>query len=261
MLQKAVWALALLVLAQGCAYDADQYESEARDAGADQEIGGGDLASDIPVDIEDFSSGDQGGEPDLTDLSPEDVASDLVEDAPLDVEGVDVAPDADAPPSDLGDDVAVDLDSPDLIEDQAPDLPVDQGDDLELDAPPDDVGPDLMEDLPVDVVEDLVEDAPPVDLGPDVVEDQGDDLAPDLVEDAPPADMVEVDLPVEPTPELDDAACGDGLDNDQDGFVDCLDFDCSRNDAVTICPGEDNDETCSRRAGQRRRQLRRLPGL
>jgi Putative metal-binding motif len=33
------------------------------------------------------------------------------------------------------------------------------------------------------------------------------------------------------------AACGDRVDNDCDGFVDCADFDCSMSDAgVTVCP-------------------------
>jgi hypothetical protein len=32
------------------------------------------------------------------------------------------------------------------------------------------------------------------------------------------------------------ATCGDGVDNDCDGFVDCNDFDCSRSPTVTLCP-------------------------
>ena len=32
------------------------------------------------------------------------------------------------------------------------------------------------------------------------------------------------------------ATCGDGVDNDCDGFVDCNDFDCSRSPSVTLCP-------------------------
>ncbi len=30
-------------------------------------------------------------------------------------------------------------------------------------------------------------------------------------------------------------ACSDGLDNDIDGFVDCMDWDCSHNPDVTVC--------------------------
>jgi hypothetical protein len=37
-------------------------------------------------------------------------------------------------------------------------------------------------------------------------------------------------------PENTDALCSDGLDNDGDRFIDCMDFDCSRNPAVTVCP-------------------------
>ena len=32
-----------------------------------------------------------------------------------------------------------------------------------------------------------------------------------------------------------DARCGDGLDNDADGFIDCDDFDCSHHAQVTVC--------------------------
>jgi hypothetical protein len=49
------------------------------------------------------------------------------------------------------------------------------------------------------------------------------------------------------TPEDNDAACSDGQDNDNNGFVDCKDFGCSKNPAVTVCAGtpEDTDATCS----------------
>jgi hypothetical protein len=30
--------------------------------------------------------------------------------------------------------------------------------------------------------------------------------------------------------------CSDGVDNDGDSFVDCLDWDCSHNPLVTNCP-------------------------
>ncbi|MCP4499807.1 MAG: hypothetical protein GY822_07580 [Deltaproteobacteria bacterium] len=32
-----------------------------------------------------------------------------------------------------------------------------------------------------------------------------------------------------------DDNCTDGLDNDRDGFVDCDDWDCAYNPAVTVC--------------------------
>jgi len=38
-----------------------------------------------------------------------------------------------------------------------------------------------------------------------------------------------------PSPEGTNFACNDGIDNDCDGFVDCIDFDCSRNISVTVC--------------------------
>jgi hypothetical protein len=28
----------------------------------------------------------------------------------------------------------------------------------------------------------------------------------------------------------------DGIDNDDNGFIDCEDFSCSMNDNVTVCP-------------------------
>jgi len=39
-----------------------------------------------------------------------------------------------------------------------------------------------------------------------------------------------------PGPEDNNAACSDGKDNDGDGYVDCVDFDCSKNPSVTVCP-------------------------
>jgi hypothetical protein len=36
-------------------------------------------------------------------------------------------------------------------------------------------------------------------------------------------------------PEDTNALCSDGLDNDGDTFIDCNDFNCSRNPAVTVC--------------------------
>lgn len=49
-------------------------------------------------------------------------------------------------------------------------------------------------------------------------------------------------------PEESDAACSDGIDNDNNGFVDCDDFGCSRNEAVTVCGGgtpEVTEDACS----------------
>jgi 5-methylthioadenosine/S-adenosylhomocysteine deaminase len=36
-------------------------------------------------------------------------------------------------------------------------------------------------------------------------------------------------------PEDNDAACSDGIDNDGDSYIDCKDFDCSKNPNVTVC--------------------------
>ena len=50
-------------------------------------------------------------------------------------------------------------------------------------------------------------------------------------------------------PEDNDAACSDGIDNDNNGYTDCDDFSCTRNDAVTVCGGggtpELTDLSCS----------------
>ena len=37
--------------------------------------------------------------------------------------------------------------------------------------------------------------------------------------------------------EFTDAACSDGLDNDQNGFADCADFGCKLGMFVTVCDG------------------------
>jgi deoxyribonuclease-1 len=42
-----------------------------------------------------------------------------------------------------------------------------------------------------------------------------------------------------------DALCRDGMDNDGDGFIDCQDFDCSRGESVTVCPVEATDALCA----------------
>jgi hypothetical protein len=51
-------------------------------------------------------------------------------------------------------------------------------------------------------------------------------------------------------PEKDDAHCGNGIDDDCDGFIDCHDFDCSLSSTVTVCPctptgPENTPEACS----------------
>ncbi len=46
--------------------------------------------------------------------------------------------------------------------------------------------------------------------------------------------------------ENDDATCSDGVDQDGNGFVDCDDFSCSQNPWVSVCgPREGTEETCS----------------
>ncbi len=64
----------------------------------------------------------------------------------------------------------------------------------------------------------------------------------DPVVDDPPYEPVPTDpggaVPPEPPPgaeENDDARCGDGIDNDGDGFTDCADVGCSQNPDVTLC--------------------------
>ncbi len=64
----------------------------------------------------------------------------------------------------------------------------------------------------------------------------------DPVVDNPPYDPPPPDpggaTPPEPPPgaeENDDARCGDGIDNDGDGFTDCADVGCSQNENVTLC--------------------------
>lgn len=45
-----------------------------------------------------------------------------------------------------------------------------------------------------------------------------------------------------------DALCSDGVSNDGDRFIDCDDYDCSRNTSVTVCASvgqEDTDALCS----------------
>ncbi len=48
--------------------------------------------------------------------------------------------------------------------------------------------------------------------------------------------------------ESDDATCSDMMDNDCDGYVDCMDYSCSRHPMVTVCGArdpEDTDALCS----------------
>lgn len=71
------------------------------------------------------------------------------------------------------------------------------------------------------------------------------EVAPDNDEGAGDAGMPKVDGG---TPSLGredtDALCSDGISNDGDRFIDCDDFDCSRNSAVTVCePQADSPET------------------
>ena len=54
-------------------------------------------------------------------------------------------------------------------------------------------------------------------------------------------DGTDPELPPDAAPEEDDETCSDGLDNDVDGFVDCLDVGCSQNPDVTVCETADTD--------------------
>ena len=48
------------------------------------------------------------------------------------------------------------------------------------------------------------------------------------------------------SPEGNDRACSDGVDNDADGYVDCEDYDCRYNFEVEVCElVEGSNETCS----------------
>ena len=41
-------------------------------------------------------------------------------------------------------------------------------------------------------------------------------------------------------------ACSDGIDNDQDGYTDCTDFDCLHTPGVEACGVQENSDTsCS----------------
>jgi endonuclease I len=110
------------------------------------------------------------------------------------------------------------------------------GDDRDMapDASEEEEAPELSEEE--DMAAPEVEDAPDE---PDLIEE------PDLVEESPDApDASDLD----PTLEDSDRACEDGLDNDEDGYIDCEDYDCSRDPAVTVCGEppelEDTDDEC-----------------
>ena len=49
------------------------------------------------------------------------------------------------------------------------------------------------------------------------------------------------DLP----PEATDALCSDGMDNDEDGFIDCEDWSCTRSSEVTVCGAENTRGACT----------------
>ena len=45
--------------------------------------------------------------------------------------------------------------------------------------------------------------------------------------------------------ESSDAACSNKIDDNGNGFIDCMDFHCLANPAVTVCKGETDDLACS----------------
>lgn len=78
--------------------------------------------------------------------------------------------------------------------------------------------------------------------------DQCADDVLDPVTDDPPYDPIPTDPGPrpEPSPEDDaaentDALCADGIDNDDDGFTDCDDVECSFGEDVTVCDDSDTE--------------------
>jgi hypothetical protein len=121
-------------------------------------------------------------------------------------------------------------DAEDTLEDgadTAPD-PVDTAPDpVDVTPDPVDIAPD-----PVDVAPDPVDIAPdPVDVAPDPVDITPDpvDITPDPVdivpEDVPP-DEIPVDVIAEDIPSERPEHCNNGMDDDGDGRIDCMDSDC-----------------------------------
>jgi hypothetical protein len=107
--------------------------------------------------------------------------------------------------------------------------------------PIDDDAPATVVDTPTPSVDDAstpsVDDTPATTLdAPALILDAGTPTAPDV----PPS----IDLPAAvggcvPTVatgmEATDALCANGVDDDCNGYIDCRDFRCSRNPAVTVC--------------------------
>ena len=159
-------------------------------------------------------------------LSPDDSEMEADTEDPQE-DGADTAPDVvDVAPDDGHPHETVDV-TPDLPADIVPDeTPVDTvPDDLPVDITPDDVHVDIVpDDIPVDIVPDDATDTPP-DIPPDdiPVDDSPVDVPPDdVVPDDPIIDDVAVDdIPAE-RPEL----CSNGIDDDVDGRIDCMDSDC-----------------------------------
>ena len=90
--------------------------------------------------------------------------------------------------------------------------------------------------------DDMVETSSDVGDGSSEAADAGQDAAGEGV--TPPLAPT---TPFPWTPESDDASCGNGVDDDGNGYTDCDDFACSRNLAVSVCPGgyENSPEECA----------------
>jgi len=110
-----------------------------------------------------------------------------------------------------------------IIPDQV-DVPVD---DVPVDVPPD-LPPDTPVDIPVDdgPQDPPIDDIPAEDVRPDDVPTE--DIRPDDVpaEDIRPDDVPAEDVPPDDVPVERLENCGNGLDDDGDGAVDCMDSDC-----------------------------------